>query len=123
HNTLGDVVERRGGFVHDEEERISVEGTGDADALPLAAREPHTAFPRDSFISLRQIGDDEIVQCGSACGAFYRHHIDLVFRNTEGDVGSNRVVVEKDNLWHIAERPLPAGAIFISDRNSIDPDF
>ena len=54
-------VERAGGFVEQQQRRVFQDGAGDADALALAARQPHTSFAQESVVALGQ-GADEVVR-------------------------------------------------------------
>src|SRR6185437_6516787 len=55
---LGFTVERRGGFVEQEERRVLEEGAGDGDALALAAGELDAAVADDGAHALRQLLDE-----------------------------------------------------------------
>ena len=51
-------VERRGGFVEQQQRRVAQDGAGDGDALALAARERDAAFADLGVETLRQRGDE-----------------------------------------------------------------
>ena len=53
---LGFVVERRGGFVEDQDGRVLEQRARDRDALPLAAREQRAAIADLGVEALRQLG-------------------------------------------------------------------
>ena len=46
-------VERRGRLVEDQDRRVADDGAGDADALPLAARQRHAALADHGVVALR----------------------------------------------------------------------
>ena len=55
---LGAGVDRRRGFVEDEDARIGQDRAGDRHALALPARQLHAALADDRVVAVRQRGDD-----------------------------------------------------------------
>ena len=65
HNrALGDVVERAGSLIHDDEIRIAIESAGDADTLALPPRESDTAFSNRRVVALLQLARDAATRVG-----------------------------------------------------------
>ena len=62
-NTLALLIERARCFIEDQNARIVNEGSGNGDALALAAGKQRPAFTDRRFISIRQI-DNEVVRAG-----------------------------------------------------------
>ena len=67
HVALGFAVERRGGFVENQDRGVFEHGAGDGDALALAAGEPHAVFA-DQGVEAVGHGLDEVPGVGGDAG-------------------------------------------------------
>ena len=56
-------VERGGGFIENKDRRVADDRAGNADALPLAARERETALAHQGFVTFGHAGDKLIRVC------------------------------------------------------------
>ena len=97
---FGEGVERRSGLVEDEDGRPFENGTGDGNALLLAARELEAAFTHHRVVALRQ-RHHEVVDLGKAGRLF---DLGIAGAGTAiGDVVADGVVEEHGILRHHAE--------------------
>ena len=84
-------IERRGGFVEDQDGRILEHGAGDGDALPLAAREFGPAVTDVRVVTFGQL-PDKLVGIGRAGRRLDRFARGAGHR--EGDVVEHRIIEE-----------------------------
>src|ERR1700722_12773963 len=81
------IVEGARGLIENEDARLFVQRSSDADALPLAAGEPNPALADEGIISLRP-ALDEFGDLSLARRVAHPLEIDLVARHAKGDVFS-----------------------------------
>src|SRR4029077_1889245 len=86
-----------------------VKGARKADALPLPAGKTNTTLPHDRLKAGRQFRFNEVEQLCRHTRFAQLLRINLVFRQAKRDVARDRVVYEKDVLWHVTGRSLPGG--------------
>jgi hypothetical protein len=97
HQRLALGVERRGGFVQQQDRRVLQEGAGDGDALALTAGQPQAGLAGAGQIALGQ-GGDEVVRGG---GAPRRPRSSAWGAGAAiGDVGGDGVVEQERLLRH-----------------------
>src|SRR3954452_12729345 len=77
------------------------------DALALPARKADATFAHRRVKSVRQFGFDELEYLRHNTSFTQLGLVDLFVRQTKGDVARNRIVNEKNILWHIADRLPP----------------
>ena len=94
HQRLALGIERRGGFVENENGRVLEDGAGNGHALALAAGEAEAFLADDGVVALRH-AQNEIVRQGIARGLLHQGVLDV--RLTVGDVVVHGVV-EEDGL-------------------------
>ena len=115
--TLG--VERRGGLVEDEDGRVLEDGSGNAYALPLAAREFAATVANVGVKSLLGC-HDEVVGIGNA-----RCLLHLLARgvlHSKGDVVVERVVEENRLLVHVAHEGTKLCHAVVAQIHTVDGD-
>lgn len=91
HKVFALGVERRGGFVEDEDVGIGEDGTSYGETLPLSAAEEGSAIADVGVVALR-CGKDELVRVGYAGGTF--HLVEGGGGMAVGDVVADGVVEE-----------------------------
>ena len=85
-------IERRRGFVENENGRVDEKGARDRDALALSAGETRAALAEYGVVTLRQLGDEPVGIGGPGRGDDLR--LGESARVTVGDVVPHRVVEE-----------------------------
>ena len=70
HQFFGFRVQRRSGFIENEDRRVLQYRTRDTQALTLSSGEARTPVADDGMLSIRHI-DDEIMRVGYSCGLFH----------------------------------------------------
>ena len=120
HMLFGDRVQRRGGFVENQDRRVLQQRPGDGDALPLSAGEQHAVVADHGVDALRH-GLDEGLGMGAA------HGIRNGFRPRTsqaavGDVVGQGVVEEGDVLRHKGDLPAQARKAVVGQRLAVEQD-
>ena len=118
---FGFVVKRAGGFVENEQFRVSCHGSGYGKPLALAARKLDAAVPYLGLVLVR-LFHDEIVSVGKPGSPFDAFVIDAI-PHAVGDVLLNGVV-EKDYL--LADYPDKTAKLFVvvlAYVDTVDGDF
>ena len=114
------VVERRGGFVEDQNRRILEHRTRDRQSLTLSARQPNTVVADHGLHAVRQ-ACHEIMKISRAQGGRYglwrRVAVSAI-----GHICGDRVVKEHDLLTHPGDLSTQAGERELLDRNAVEED-
>src|ERR1700733_1775437 len=92
-------VQRRSGFIEDENRRVLEQCPGNGNALAFSAREAKALFADHGIVFFRQ-PPDKVVGQGSLSGCDYPAHGNPSL--TVGDVVAHRIVEEDRFLGHIA---------------------
>lgn len=117
---LGFSVERRSGFVENDDRRVLEEGPSNADALSLASGQLHPTLTHNCIIALGQRLDEAIAVGGlGGCKDFFVRRI----RPPEPDVVHHGAVEESNFLRDDSERLAQAVLGDALYSLSIDPDF
>src|SRR5438034_6249505 len=77
------------------------------DALALAAGETDAALADLRVKAAWQFRFNELEDLRHGTGFTQMHQIDLIIRQTKRDVARDRVVDEKNILWHVTDGRLP----------------
>ena len=115
---LGLGVQRRGGFVEDQDRRVLQQGAGDGQALPLAAGEQHAALADQGVEPLGQFLD-EFPGIGLARGlddAVFGHFIE----GAVGDIVAHRIVEQAHILADIGDLSPQVGEAIVADVVSVE---
>ena len=116
---FGARVERRGGFVEDQDGRILEQRAGDGDALFFTAREFQAAFANTRFVAVGQ-ATDEVGELGGGRGG-----VDQAVGGlgaTVLDVVAQAVVEKHGVLRHDADGLAQAVLLQVADVGAIDGD-
>src|SRR5262249_30160137 len=62
-DSLALIIEGAGGFIEDQDARVSDERSSNRDTLPLSARQARSALTNDSIVTLREF-ENEIMRAG-----------------------------------------------------------
>jgi hypothetical protein len=118
---LGFGVERRGGFVEDEDRRVLQQRPGDGQALALAAGEQHAVLADQGVEALRQ-PVDELAGEGRLGGA-----LDVGARRAGevavGDVAGHRVVEQRHLLGDDGDVAAQVAQGVVLDIRAVDEDL
>src|SRR5204863_2921041 len=107
----------------DQQRRTVVKRARKTNALPLPARETHTAFTHVRVEAKWQISFNEVEYLRHGASFTQPRGIDLVIQQAKRDVARDRIVDEKNILWHITDGSLPRGHQLRCKRPIIDQDF
>ena len=121
HGGFGLGVEGARGFVKYEHIGLAVEGTGDADALPLATGQANAALADSGLVAVRERGH-EVVDAGSAGGFFDSFQVDFFRWDRKCDVLRDARVGEKDRLRHMGDMPPPGLDVAAIHHDAVDGD-
>src|SRR5215475_9609571 len=92
----------------------------EADALALPAGKTNTTLPHDRIKAVTQFRFNKIEDLCNCAGFAQSRRVDLVIRQAKRDVARDRIVYEKDVLWHVTDGSLPGGHEPRSKRLTID---
>src|SRR5205823_13938402 len=101
HALLVRCIEGTGGLVQDQYRGIEVQGASYADALPLTARKPHTAFAHQCLEAGGQF-IHEFLELRSLYRPTHCALIDLIVGKSKGDVPNQSIVGEINGLGYVA---------------------
>src|SRR5213594_2252164 len=93
------------------------------DALALAAGETDAALADLRVKAAWQFRFNELEDLRHGTGFTQMHQIDLIIRQTKRDVARDRVVDEKNILWHVTDGSLPRTHELRCKRPIVDEDF
>src|SRR5919198_2431475 len=93
------------------------------DALTLAAGKTNTALSDVRGKAIVQFCFDEVEYLRHSTSFMQRGLIDLFVRQTKGDVARDRIVDEKNILWHVTDGRLPRRHQRCAQRLAIDQDL
>lgn len=116
---LGQVIERARRLVEYDKLGIVIEGPRNPDPLPLTARQSNAPLSNNGVVALRQLSHNKPVYLRDPRRPAKTSLIDLVARQTEGDILSNSGIRQVDLLWHVANGLLPCAQIIIRDLDTI----
>ena len=116
---LGGAIQGRGRFVEQQQIGLPIEGTGDADALPLTTRQATTALSDRGIYTARQ-RVDQLAELCVAQGLFDARSIHLLRSNARGYILGKGAIDQKEALRYITHALLPTFAILFVERNAVD---
>ena len=120
HMALRHRVERRRGFVENQDRRILQQRPRDGDPLPLPAREQHAVVADHRVDALGHGGDEGLGMGAPHC---VRNSLRLgAGQAAVGDVVGKGVVEQRDVLGHQRDLPAQAGQPVVGQRPAIEQD-
>ena len=111
HAALGLVIECTGGLVEDDNFRVVIKRSCDADTLALPATEPDTAFSHHCIVTFWKFLDDKTMQLSRGRGGNKCALINGIIRQSEGDILADGGIGQKDGLGDVANIALPVGEV------------
>ncbi len=118
---FGAVVEGAGGLVEYDDGGVFIQGSGDADALPLAAAEADTAFAYGRVVFFREFFDERF-DLGQAGGVLHPCEVNFGEGDSEGDVFQEGAIAQEDVLRHMGDGGLPLAQAFPFEGHVVHQD-